>query len=91
MSEQTEKYKVQLTLSVTVEVPEPSEYTQKLLSLSCFLNDLPREQKEALLNYLGEPAVEEIVFMYEQSNNLKQFGNDLDLTITEVEKIAEDE
>ena len=90
MSEQNVKYKVQLTLSVTVEVPEPTEYTQNLLSKP-FLDNLIREEKEVLLNYLGAPAIEEIAFVYEQSNNLKQFGNDLDLTITEVEKIDSDE
>lgn len=49
------------------------------------------DDKEALLAYLGAPTVEEIAFAYEQSNSLKQFGNDLNLTITEVEKIAQDE
>ena len=89
MNDQTVRYKVQLTLSVEVEVPEPSEYTQKLLSRPSYV--LTIDQKEGLLNYLGKPALEEIAFAYQQSNSLKQFGNDLDLTITEVEKFDSDE
>ena len=60
MSEETVKYKVQLTLSVTVEVAKPSEYTQNLLSRPSYV--LTRDQKEGLLNYLGKPAVDEIAF-----------------------------
>jgi len=89
MSEETVKYKVQLTLSVTVEVAKPSEYTQNLLSRPSYV--LTRDQKEFLLGYLGEPAVDEIAFLYQQSNNLKQFRNNLDLTITEVERLSKDE
>ena len=89
MSEETVKYKVQLTLSVTVEVAKPSEYTQNLLSRPSYV--LTRDQKEGLLNYLGKPVLEEIAFAYQQSNSLKQFRNNLDLTITEVEKLSKDE
>ena len=89
MSEETVKYKVQLTLSVTVEVAKPSEYTQNLLSRPSYV--LTIDQKEGLLNYLGKPVLEEIAFAYQQSNSLKKFGNYLDLTITEVEKLSEDE
>ena len=90
MSEETVKYKIQLTLTVTLEVPEPTEYIQNLLSKP-FLDNMTRDEKEGLLNYLGEPALEEIAFAYQHSNSLKQFGNDLGLTITEVEKIAQHE
>lgn len=89
MNDQTVRYKVQLTLSVEVEVPKPSEYTQNFLSRPSYV--LTRDQKEGLLNYLGKPVLEEIAFAYQQINSLKQLGNYLDLTITEVEKLSEDE
>jgi hypothetical protein len=90
MSKQNVKYRVQLAINVIVEVPKPTKYTQDLLCKP-FLDNLKREEKEFLLGYLGEPAVEEIAFLYQQSINLKQFSNNLDITITEVQKIAEDE